>query len=243
MELKDWLLPTLAFVLGVVSLLTDTKKSRSVTHLLFGSLVVAGVITVIVNVTDTKAARDRKANDDRQIKDLIAIAKHASGNTDSIVEILTSYGYSKTIVGSVATSIQADRALQLVNSAVAAEKTARPKVYYFPKDVDGVVVTRAMKDAGFDVTPRQPVIKDTPTNMIWVGDKVSLADVKFVALTLVRAGVKLKGIRRFFNSKPGNENLVHVGAYQQMEKIPVLGVEEILQITHIMRDTEDSWPQ
>jgi len=66
-------------------------------------------------------------------------------------------------------------------------------VIYFPKDVDGPVVIEAIKGAGFDVEFRRAFVSDTPTNMIWVGETVSLTDTKFVALTPVGAGVKLKG--------------------------------------------------
>jgi len=56
-------------------------------------------------------------------------------------------------------------------------------IEYFSKDVDREVVAKALVEGGLKFSNATARIIDDPTNSIWAGDKVPLADVRFVALT------------------------------------------------------------
>jgi len=69
--------------------------------------------------------------------------------------------------------------------------------------------------------------KDLPTNVIRVGDSVSLDDAKFVALTLLRAGLDLKSIRRFQEGGGTKANLIEVGTDHSLLNSPSLSVSDV----------------
>ena len=250
MELKDWLLPLLTLGAGVLTLFTDKDKRPSIKRLLLGGMIVTVAITIALNGTDTSKTHAQKTKDEKRIDDLIGIAKaanvnaaNASNTANDILKRVKSWGLQPSEVTNVVTSIKADEARKEALVDVKLESTPRPRVMYFPKDVDGPVVIKALREANFQVESGRPVVTSVPTNMIWVGDFVSIPDVRFVALTLVRAGVKIVAIRRFLDSTGPKAHLIEIGAYEDLNDLPPLSVEAIQNLTSIPRDTDDSYDE
>lgn len=117
----------------------------------------------------------------------------------------------------------------------------RPHVLYFVKTVDRQTVVKAIQATKLTFEFRSPVVADTPTNMIWVGDSVSLDDTKTVALALLGAGVGIKGIRRMLNGGATKATLIEVGSYSDLDAAAVLTDKAVKDLHEIELDTPESW--
>jgi hypothetical protein len=143
-ELKDWLLPLLTLGAGVLTLFTDKDKRPSIKRLLLGGMIVTVAITIALNGTDTSKTHAQKTKDEKRIDDLIGIAKaanvnaaNASNTANDILKRVKSWGLQPSEATNVVTSIKADEARKEALVDVKLESTPRPRVMYFPKDVDG----------------------------------------------------------------------------------------------------------
>jgi hypothetical protein len=90
-----------------------------------------------------------------------------------------------------------------------------------------------LEAAGIEYRDREPSRKMSKrqTNAMWFGSDVSLADVKYVALTLIRAGVKIQGIRPYSTSSTNpayKRNIIEIGASVDVENEPAYTIEGIL---------------
>ena len=243
MNPKDWLLPIVSVALGVASLVTDSKKNNRINYLLVAMLVGAGLITVLVNAADARKTHAEQTKADQRIDQLIhgnnaliEDSRHNVSTGDTILNWLRLSGLAKSVADVVETSLQAGPARNKVLSEVRAESTPRPRVVYFPKDVDTPTVIRNLQEAHFTVDTRNAKLTEITTNKIWIGDSVSDADAKLVALTLVQAGVKIKAIRHFLDGTRSKANLIEVGASAKLANAPALTVDQIKGLSNIPRD-------
>lgn len=84
-------------------------------------------------------------------------------------------------------------------------------------ETDRLVVTNALQGLGFLLLPGDPATNlpaITPTNTICYGPDVPLADIKRVALALIRAGVEIRLISRVLDPLTSEENLIQVGSFE-----------------------------
>ena len=132
------------------------------------------------------------------------------------------------------TSNAANTALKAI--AVRRSPPAREQVnvVYFPKDVDGNVVTQALTQLGFGLTTAPAKQPKVPTNAVWAGDRVQLDDAKLVALVLIRAGVQIKFIGRIQNAK--RDSVIEVGGAERHERLPALTVSEVEGLADYMQN-------
>lgn len=93
----------------------------------------------------------------------------------------------------------------------------------------------ALLEAQLDVKIKAP-LDQKPTNVVWIGDKITPDIAHFVALTLVRADVKLNKIFRFHVGSGRKEYLIEIGAYEDYRSSPVLSVNDILALKDFPRD-------
>jgi hypothetical protein len=159
------------------------------------------------------------------------------GTTEDILAKLSSFGWTGATLAEVTRSVSADNARKSLLPQLQNDKAlGQVTILYFPKQVDGPVVVNALREGGFSVRTGtgKDVNKDLPTNAIWVGDSVSSNDTKFVALTLVRAGVGIKSIRRFREGSGPKANLIEVGTDHNILNSPPLTVEEIQNLPPLL---------
>ena len=230
-------------IIGIVLLFFDpgdpSKKTTRLRATCIGLFLVQGAVTIF---RDHSEARRHAAEAKRQ--------DTKSGELQDSMNILLAiehqrqagiYGVPESIAAraSVAELAQRDRASAARDSLLSISRqrqSALPRitVEYFPKEVNRHLVTRALNEARFDVRIAKPV-NDLLTNAIWVGDKVALLDAQLVALTLMRAGVRLRSIRRFQHGGGSNARLVQVGADPARVAWPVLSAEDVLAMTEVVR--------
>ncbi len=89
-------------------------------------------------------------------------------------------------------------------------------VRYYPKDIerdlnDGVVLPK-LTSYGFRLEQGKPRTPFARTNSVWVGSAVQLDDVRLVVLTLIAAGVDIKGVREFREPTGQKSKVIEIGA-------------------------------
>lgn len=240
MDVQDILLPLFGLLGGLISLYVDPKDQKK-RVLLITTLALIASGTILVNRYEAGTRNTEKANDKADItglktdnSSLIASVQALSGKADTILDVLRGRGGSGLIRQiQESTAADADRAQLLPK--VRNTLGPKPTVVYYPKEVDGEVVKRALEEGGLTVTLRT-ARNATPTNAVWVGDKVSLDDAKFVALTLVRAGVALTEVNRFAEGGGAKSLLIEVGADPNLKNAPVKSAADISSLTQIERE-------
>lgn len=166
--------------------------------------------------------------------------KEAEARTD---ELLKQFGWASSRLSkgsldrySVQQSLTANQDLQQAAGLAPRESRKVVTVQYFPKDVDGEKVESALLELGFTLDKKRAPVPGIPTNSIWYGTRVSIEDVKLVALTLIRAGVQIKAIRPFADYSPRkNAALIQVGADVAVINNAPLSVEGIRNATRFAR--------
>jgi hypothetical protein len=164
--------------------------------------------------------------------------------TAKILKALLQFGYtepsaSKATSEQISQSEQANTKLDSIqqsnnnNERINRSKTT---VVYFPKDIDPNIIQSTLRNIGFNSEIGKAKNSDS-TNAIWFGSNVNIEDVKIVAYTLIRAGVKIKTIRPFSESSPNRRtSLIQVGADRNYINKSDLSVDEIRNATEFSRN-------
>jgi hypothetical protein len=241
---KLLVLPLIAMIAGLTSLYIDPKQNPWGKKILLAVLLIgaAGSVAIAVSDDHDQQKEDQKASDNARDMRNIALNQSQAlntirGTTEDILAKLSSFGWTGATLAEVTKSVSADNARKSLLPQLQNDKThGQVTITYFPKQVDGAVVFNALREGGFNVTKGagNDVNKDLPTNAIWVGDHVSPNDTKFVALTVVRAGVGIKSIRRFKDGSGAKANLIEVGTDHNILNNPPLTVEEIQNLPPLL---------
>jgi hypothetical protein len=234
---KLLVLPLIAMIAGLTSLYIDPKQNPWGKKILLAVLLIGAAGSVAITVSDDHDKQQGDAEATKNARDMRELALNQSqalntirGKTEDILTKLTSFGLTGATLAEVTKSVSADNARKSLLPQLQNEKAhAQVTILYFPKQVDGPVVVNALREGGFNVRTGNGIDanKDLPTNAIWVGDSVSSNDAKFVALTLVRAGVGIKSVRHFRDGGGPKANLIEVGTDQGVLNSPPLTVQEI----------------
>lgn len=117
-------------------------------------------------------------------------------------------------------------------------RRARTTIEIWAKDVDEGKVRAALGELGFPIAERSAYVKALATNALWFGGATDIADVKLVALALVRAGVQLRAIRPIQAEIASKRDLalMQVGADTSIVDRPAYTVERLLAQTAFTRD-------
>jgi hypothetical protein len=234
MELKDSVLPIVTLIGALLALFSDSDKKVS-RYFLLAFLVVSTAVTLVVNARDASANLSDKRQADNRIDGLIKIASTINGTTENIASMLHSFGYSEAEAIKVRTSIRANESRSRELSIVRSQGRKKIRIVYYPKDVDVPTVVSALQETGFNVTTHPPINNES-SNVVWAGNDVSLDDAKFVALTLMRAGVTLQGVFRLRDGNGERADLVEIGRHPNITERAALTVAEIDSMKDIPSD-------
>ncbi len=233
-------LPAISLLSGIASIQIDPKSNKKWVLILI--MIASATGSVVLGASDNKD----KANQDQiisSVRDLSTKIDATTQKTDTTVgnisSELSSFGLSAQAVHVVQQALKADTARQALKGTVEEanrQKSSPPTITYYPKDVDGPMVVKALQEGGFRVTQLEgnPHNAAISTNAVWSGEPVGLEQAKFVALTLVRAGVGIRYIGRV-EGRSKNENVIEVGSSTEHQNDPVLSVEQIQQLQSFMR--------
>jgi hypothetical protein len=231
--MKDIVLPIIAFIVGLMSLYYDPKhKRRKWIYIFF--LILTVITTVIINLSESQLKSQTIAESKRNEENLTQILLNITKNTDQIpnmVTLLMKYGYTlanaeKATTDRIRNVIDANRVLNESISEKSLKSASKIHIEYFPKDVDGKILTKALEKVGFNVVLKKP-LNDFKTNSIWAGDSVSVSEIKTVALVLFRAGVDLYFIERAKSWTGSKLKLIQIGAYSSLTGKSPFKLEDI----------------
>jgi hypothetical protein len=244
MESKDIIMPVVALVAGMISLYVDPKRT-GLRWLLIASLGATTVFSVWFNLQDSqRSARIQQADADERARLNARLSEALQNvnlslqvNTERLLFLCHTFGNTQC-----SQSVEADKARLVLIQKLEGRAQSPIRVQYFPKDVDGSVISRALAQVGMQIEERTPVLPH-PTNAIWVGDAVTLPEAKFTALTLVRAGVTIRTIRRLKNGGGPRARLIQVGSSVDAVRLPAMTVHDIEDLMELAPAMNDSLVQ
>jgi hypothetical protein len=238
-------LPLLSLLAGLASLYIDPAKEPGKKWILVALLLLGSAGTFAGSLSDD---HEKSENHDamlKQIDDIDALTRLTQGvsvkqdtMSDSLTRLVSGLGLDIATTNVLRRSISADSARRAILPAVQHTADTRSiTVVYYPKNVDGPVVINALKEGGFQVETGTGNAHNAAlaTNAVWVGDGVSAEQAKFVALTLVRAGVGIVSIRRFKSDTAAKHNRIEVGTDATLLQATPLTVDQINALSDIAR--------
>jgi hypothetical protein len=245
MELKDWVGPIIACIVAVISLRVDAKsKGRRAWLILLMAAVATCAATIVINTVDAhqktkeqNAEQTSREKVEQRLKNVLAAQDDVKVQTARILAMLETFGLAPAVAQTVDRVLQANAERARLLPKVKEQAGLKATIVYFPKDVDGPKVISALQQGGFGYQ-RGISKNDEPTNMIWVSRDISIDDAKFVALTLSRAGIDVKAIRRLVDSRP---NLIQIGSYTDLRNSKPLTIQQLSTMCRIPADSEESY--
>ena len=243
--LRNVVLPLISFLSGLASLYIDPKTDKTKSWIVIAVLVVSATATGVAGYSDDRAKLQDAQKAEKQITSLTEISQNLSRQIGSvqttvvdvknvILGFLKTAGYPSQAIVRLEQSVLADQArAQVLHVESAITSRQKPTVEYFPKDVDGRVVINALQEGGFTFRQANAQVPDVPTNSVWIGDSVTLDQAKFVALTLLRAGVPLRAIRRFRDGSGPKALLIEIGSDRAVQNSPLLTVQQIQNMNEL----------
>lgn len=247
--LKQGILPFLTLMIAIISLLVNPNKIKTIRDFfkrpkilaLLVLLVISTSITVYFSFTESHEKEIEIRKNEETIIELIEILKKFKRETNESFESLSStllaFGWLKpetAKIKDIEKSIEANE-YRSVLAQLDSQKLKNITVQYFPKNIDKDKVNKAIEELGYKVEIGDSRVEDVETNAIWFGSNVTPEDVKLVSLTLIRAGVKIKVIRPFRNSRT-QRDLIQVGADALYENKESLTVNEIVKALEFVRN-------
>ena len=240
-------LPLITLLSGILSLYIDPQREPKKKWLLVAVLLLSAFATIGLNVHDDQT-HDREAKGLQLALDKV---QKSSDDTHSDVKVLltyvaTDFGYSAqaiqksssddTLIKRLTASARADQSRTTLLAAKLPVEGVHPNVIYYAKPDEAEGVKKALLEAPtLQVSVEEP-LDPNPSNVIWIGDNITAPVAQYVAQTLLRAGVKLNKILRFYDSAGPKANLIEVGAYEDYRSAAPLSAEEISTMTDFPRD-------
>lgn len=247
MSIELAIMPVLGLGAALISLFTSgdkLKNPRVLYGLLALNLATCG-FAIYFKLADAKSSNQKKLEDAGHINKLetsvvnlssalAAFRDETSTSLRTLEAALQGLGWSTTRNASISaalTSIKADKARAALAAGTPVAARTGITVVYFPKDVDATVVEGALRALGFTLRRGPTQVPDVPTNAVWFGEQVPLEAAKLAALTLMRAGVQIKAIRRFRDGGGAKARLIQIGADRAIVSWPVLTPDQVTNAT------------
>jgi len=120
-------------------------------------------------------------------------------------------------------------ALQELKHIIPSNNRARIRLVYHGRDFTDANAEIALQQIGFHVFSADSLISRA-SNTIVLGDSVSLADVRAVAMVLLGTGIKLSRIRRLQHN-PANSWSLEIDSVPYALDWPPLSVDQVNQLT------------
>lgn len=237
MSLDSLLLPCLTFLAAMITIISDPKKTEK--KAIFISLIlifsISTILTISSNISNYNETKNAKAAEKKAQEELRAKVDTTNSLLSVLYEKLLGQGWNSDQLTTakyerLLQSARANREYQNVINKLDDATLVRRKsirLEYFPKDIDGKIVSNNIEKLGFSTIIRPAKIPDLPSNAIWFGNEVEIEDVKQLAYVLIQAGVEIKSVRLFRNPEGVKSKLIQIGADRTQIKDSPLTVEQI----------------
>ncbi len=156
---------------------------------------------------------------------LIAQLKPPADDEAALLKELAGYGWLTTHA-----SVRRMRDAHNTRDRILAEFTpSQPMLIKgIPQTVNGKIVELSLRQVGFTVVPyREDETQEADANIIYYGRDMDINEVKLAALTLMQAGLELKGIKPFPKPTQGNLRAIKIEWNKYYEVRKVLTPEEV----------------
>jgi hypothetical protein len=222
---STWLLPVLALLTGLlpVFITPDKKRWKVYMGVILGFV---ALVTISSNIFDDKATEashkvEVKAQKD-ELDEIKAILMKGSGTKNS----------ASAPQAQVTTTINSIRASQAIVANLGPDSSKSLKIEYFPhlkEDVNPDIVLAKLRGLAGSVEEVKGniTLAEMPTNCVWTGNDVTLAEARAVTLTLTAAGVHIRDIRELKDGSGPNARVIQIGSSVKVAKRSVLSPEEI----------------
>lgn len=219
----------LTLLVGLISLFVDPKSDKKRAWWVVGALVVSSSITAGYGYFDSKDSKSTATKQLDVAQQAVDEGKELKASNASIEANLQTLMRRENIPVS-----EGDVSGVPAPSEAKAAPESRPIIEYFAKDAEADSITKVLRDSGMDVI-KLPGQRPGPTNSIWAGESVTIAEVRPVAFALLRAGVQLRSIRHFASGKGAKDRLIEIGSDMEKERqgAPALTAEEIQNMTQV----------
>lgn len=257
------LLPTLSFLSGIVGLQSDPKSEKKKKIIVVLVLALSAIGSVVASLyqqqSDDEAKRllqnhlnsiegsnTRVEGTTGEIKTMLLSLITANGFSPEFVQAREQNGFAAADLKLVQQSVTAGGAVQgLAPGVQTANQRQHTTVTYYAKDVEpsnvnGPALLAALRGYGFSVEKattgeRNPGLA---TNAVWAGDSVPSEQWKLVALTLMRAGLRIRAIQGFKDQADGSArkpNTIEIGADKDVQHYPPLTVQAVQDMNGLPR--------
>jgi hypothetical protein len=248
------LLPLISLVSGILSLYVDPQKDPKKKWLLVSVLVLSALATVSTGIHDEnshKKESDALNEALASTKKQLLTVNDVSQSTHSDVSVLLNciaqkFGYSSesirtlfadgALINRLTASVGADRQRDSLIASKLPTEGFSPTVIYYAKADEAAGIEKALKEVGSLNVTIKPPLDPNPSNVIWIGDRISPKVAQYVAQTLLRAGVKLNKIFRFYDGAGPKSSLIEVGAYEDFRSSAPLSSDDIATMSDFPRD-------
>ncbi|WJG08045.1 hypothetical protein [Aliiglaciecola sp. LCG003] len=174
------------------------------------------------------------------VSETLAEFKH---NTESSLSVLLSkvdewlVDPDNTSVDAIKMSLLANETIENIENIEQKEDISfsmATEIRYFVKEVDQQRVWKSLTVKGISVSKSAPTLKNAKTNAIWFGDQVDIEEVKYVALTLIRAGISITSIKPFSGANR-KVNIIEIGHDVDFENNTPLSVQQVVNAKQFLR--------
>ena len=239
MDYKLFIMPILSLIIGAASLFTDAKRGankKTIVSVLSLALLATCLFGIFINIDGAKENSHQKS----QISDLIQTLKNFKKNTETgleqIISALKDWGVSEDKVDTklIARAYNANIIRHELINKLPPNYSSNTIIKFYPKDIDSDKVKSSLAQIGLKVKKGIANLKEEPTNALWFGVDVPINEVKFVALTLLRAGINIKTIKPFkrIDSK---RNIIEIGSDMNFTNSTTLDPNTVEQTTLFKR--------
>lgn len=234
------LMPILTMVTGLIAHFADPKRSNAISVIFIIVLLASCLLGIHAN---RRTIDEKDHTIEEKDRKFLSFSTNPELLRNALIEVLRDFGWFEDSLEQLfptpptrfTESLEADKARRKLASTTEGRSETEIKVQYFPKDVDGAIVNKALQELNFRLTTAEPQVTDVETNAIWFGKNVSVKDLKLLAYTLIRANVGIKVIRPFRQPDKWPGNLIQVGADAAYANRRPLTVDEIRQAERFVR--------
>ena len=243
MELEIVAAPILALIIGLISLMSSgqEKYKKILTSLLVIALLAVCYLGVTSNISSSKETQEQKSiattllGQNTKLTTLLTQFKQDTGfSLESIIDKLNTWliNPEKASTTVLKEAVLADKSMEIYSVTIS--ENTETKIKYYVKEIDNHTVLNALTEKGLSVTKGKANLDQDQTNAIWFGEQVSIQEVKFVAMALIRAGIAIRTIKPY-SGQNRKIHTIEIGSDRSFNNSPSISVAEVNSAQEFVR--------
>lgn len=250
MDLEILAAPVLALIIGLISLMMggEGKYQKLLTSLLVLALIAVCYLGVTSNLATSQETQEQKSiattllGQNSQLTKLLTDFKQDTGfSLESIIDKLNHWliNPANTSTAILKESVLANQSMEIYSTGI--PTNTKTEIKYYVKEIDNSTVLDALIEKGLQVTRGKATLDQDITNAIWFGENVSIQEVKYVAMVLIRAGVEIKTIKPYSGERR-KVHTIEIGSDRSFSNSRSISVAEVNQAEQFIRPDTSAYP-